>query len=79
MIEMVQSSKATTVAEQAAGNIHIADKSEADFVALRTARDRNLAMPDLILPAIQVNMRAGDLPPPEDNGVAYLKIPLNRF
>lgn len=70
----------TTVAEQQQHNIHIgAGKSEADFVALRTARDATLAMPRLILPSVQVNMRAGQFPPPEDNGVSYLKLPLNQF
>lgn len=68
----------TTVAEQRAGNIHVADGvSEAEFVERRAARDATLSMPRLILPAIQVNMRAGYLPQSEDNGVAYLKIPLN--
>lgn len=68
----------TTVAEERAANIHLRDGvSEDEFVALRTARDRTLEMPTLILPAIQVNIRAGELPLPEDNGRAYLKIPLN--
>ncbi len=68
----------TTVAAQRAGNIHVHDGvSEGDFVAMRTARDATLDMPVLILPAVQVNIRAGDLPPAEANGVAYLKIPLN--
>lgn len=68
----------TTVAETRARNIHVRDGvSEAEFVALRTARDKTLGMPTLILPAVQVNVRAGQLPPPEDNGVSYLKIPLN--
>lgn len=68
----------TTVAAQRAGNIHAHDgMSEAAFVALREARDRTLDMPRLILPSIQVNMRAGGLPPAEANGIAYLKIPLN--
>jgi glyoxylase-like metal-dependent hydrolase (beta-lactamase superfamily II) len=68
----------TTVAAQRAGNIHVRDGvSEEEFVAMRTARDRTLEMPTLILPSIQVNIRAGALPPPEDNGRAYLKIPLN--
>ncbi|ANQ85717.1 hypothetical protein dqs_2687 [Azoarcus olearius] len=68
----------STVAEQRAGNIHVGDgNSEAAFVALRNARDATLAMPVLILPAVQVNVRAGHLPPPEDNGVRYLKLPLN--
>ena len=68
----------STVAEQRAHNIHMHDGvSEADFVALRTARDATLDMPTLILPAVQVNIRAGALPPAEANGVAYLKIPVN--
>lgn len=67
-----------TVAEQRAGNIHIRDGiSEEEFVAMRTKRDATLQMPVLILPAIQVNLSAGHLPEPEDNGVRYLKIPLN--
>ena len=68
----------TTVAAQKAANIHVHDGvTEAEFVAMRQARDATLAMPNLILPAVQVNIRAGALPPPEANGVAYLKIPLN--
>jgi len=68
----------TTVGEQRANNIHVHDGvTEEAFVAMRTARDATLGMPTLILPAIQVNVRAGDLPPPEDNGISYLKIPVN--
>jgi glyoxylase-like metal-dependent hydrolase (beta-lactamase superfamily II) len=68
----------TTVAEQRAKNIHVHDGvSEAEFVAMRTKRDATLEMPVLILPAVQVNIRAGDMPPAEANGVAYLKIPMN--
>jgi glyoxylase-like metal-dependent hydrolase (beta-lactamase superfamily II) len=68
----------TTVAEQRARNIHVHDGvSEDAFVAMRTRRDATLEMPTLILPSVQVNIRAGELPPQEDNGVAYLKIPLN--
>jgi hypothetical protein len=68
----------TTVAEQRARNIHLHDGiGEDEFVKLRTARDRTLAMPRLILPAVQVNMRAGAMPPLESNGISYLKIPLN--
>jgi len=68
----------TTVAEQRAHNIHVRDGiGEAEFVAMRTARDATLEVPTLILPSIQVNVRAGRLPPPDDNGVAYLRIPLN--
>jgi len=70
----------TTVAEQKRYNIHVGgDRSEDEFVELRTERDATLGMPRLILPAIQINIRAGALPEPEDNGVSYLKIPLNRF
>ena len=69
-----------TVAEQRAHNIHLHDGvSEAGFAAMRTARDKTLEMPTLILPSIQVNIRAGHLPPAEDNGVTYLKIPINAF
>ncbi len=68
----------TTVAEQRAHNIHLHDGiSEDEFVAMRTARDETLAMPNLILPSIQINIRAGHFPPAENNGTAYLKIPLN--
>jgi glyoxylase-like metal-dependent hydrolase (beta-lactamase superfamily II) len=68
----------TSVAEQRAKNIHVRDGiSETQFVAMRTARDAMLEVPTLILPSIQVNVRAGQLPPPDDNGVSYLKIPLN--
>ena len=68
----------TTVAEQRAHNIHVRDGiGEEDFVAMRTARDATLDVPTLILPSIQVNVRGGQLPPPDDNGVAYLRIPLN--
>lgn len=68
----------TTVGEQKRANIHLSQSvSRADFIAMRTARDKTLAMPRLILPSIQVNMRAGEFPPPEDNGQRYLKIPLN--
>jgi glyoxylase-like metal-dependent hydrolase (beta-lactamase superfamily II) len=68
----------TTVAEQRTANIHVRDGiSEDEFVAMRTARDLTLEVPMLILPSIQVNVRAGRLPPEDDNGVAYLRIPLN--
>jgi glyoxylase-like metal-dependent hydrolase (beta-lactamase superfamily II) len=68
----------TTVAAQRAGNIHVHDGvSEAEFVQMRTRRDATLEMPTLILPSVQVNIRAGELPPQEGNGVSYLKIPLN--
>jgi glyoxylase-like metal-dependent hydrolase (beta-lactamase superfamily II) len=68
----------TSVAEQRAKNIHIHDDiSEDDFVAMREGRDKNLSMPKLILPSVQVNMRAGAMPPPEENGISYLKTPIN--
>lgn len=68
----------TTVAEQKASNIHVRDDiGEAEFVAMRKARDATLEVPTLILPSIQVNVRAGQLPPADENGVAYLRIPLN--
>jgi hypothetical protein len=68
----------TTVAEQKAKNIHVHDGiDEAQFVAMRTTRDATLEMPMLILPAVQINIRAGELPPKESNGIAYAKIPLN--
>ncbi len=68
----------TTVGAQRRGNIHVHDGvSEDAFVEMRTARDKTLRMPRLILPSVQVNMRAGALPPPETNGIRYLKIPLD--
>ena len=68
----------TTVAEQRASNIHVRDGiDENAFVSMREARDATLEMPVLMLPSVQVNMRCGHLPEPEDNGVRYLKIPLN--
>ncbi|AOL95417.1 MBL fold metallo-hydrolase [Porphyrobacter sp. LM 6] len=68
----------TTVAAERAGNIHAHDGiSEDEFVTMREARDATLDMPRLILPSVQVNMRAGHLPPPDDNGIVYLKIPVN--
>ncbi len=68
----------TTVAAQRATNIHVHDGiSEDTFAAMRTTRDATLGMPRLILPAVQVNIRAGQLPPPEDNGTSYLKLPLD--
>ncbi|MDX1579997.1 MAG: MBL fold metallo-hydrolase [Alphaproteobacteria bacterium] len=70
----------TTVGEQKARNIHLnAQTTEDEFVEMRTERDKGLDMPVLILPAVQVNMRAGHMPEPEDNGTRYLKIPLNVF
>ena len=68
----------TTAGEERQGNIHVREGvTEEEFVQMRTARDRTLDMPVLMLPAVQVNARAGRLPPAEDNGISYLKIPLN--
>lgn len=68
----------STVAEQRAANVHVHEgANEAEFVAMRRARDATLAMPQLILPSVQVNMRAGQLPPAENNGLRYLKIPID--
>ena len=69
----------STIAEHKRANIHVAGRSEADFVALRETRDASLPMPKLILHALQVNIRGGKLPEPETNGRRYLKIPLNAF
>jgi len=70
----------TTVSEQKLENVHVGGgKSEQEFVKFRTERDKKLGMPKLILPSIQVNMRAGHLPPKEDDGEHYLKIPINRI
>lgn len=67
----------TTVAEQRARNVHVHDGvTEAEFVAMRTKRDASLAAPVLLLPSVQVNIRAGRLPPPDANGQSYLKIPV---
>jgi glyoxylase-like metal-dependent hydrolase (beta-lactamase superfamily II) len=68
----------TTIGAERAGNVHInAAIGEEQFVAMRQSRDATLGMPTLILPSVQVNMRAGELPPAEDNGTRYLKIPLD--
>ncbi len=70
----------TTIGAQKRANIHVREGvDEAAFVAMREARDATLGMPALILPAVQVNIRAGALPPPESNGVRYLKLPIDRF
>ncbi len=70
----------TTVAEEKANNIHVGGgKSKDDFVKFRTERDAQLDMPRLIIPSLQVNMRAGDMPEAEDNGTTYLKVPLNKL
>jgi glyoxylase-like metal-dependent hydrolase (beta-lactamase superfamily II) len=67
----------TTVADEKAHNIHLAGKTREEFVALRTARDATLAMPKLIIPSLQVNMRGGELPPADEDGKRFLKVPLN--
>lgn len=70
----------TTIAAEKAGNVHLrTGVTQADFVALREARDATLAMPALIIPSVQVNICAGEFPSPESNGVRYLKIPLNKL
>ena len=70
----------TTVGEQKRSNIHLNDGiSEAQFVKMRTERDATLGMPRLIIPSIQVNIRAGQMPPAEDNGTVYLKVPVNKL
>ncbi|MDJ0922176.1 MAG: MBL fold metallo-hydrolase [Henriciella sp.] len=69
----------STVAEQLASNIHLQDRDEDAFVSMREARDETLKAPRLILPSLQVNIRAGALPPPESDGHTYLKLPVNRI
>ena len=70
----------STVGEQKAKNVHVGnDASREDFVAMREARDATLAMPKLIIPSLQVNMRAGNMPGPEDDGDVYLKVPVNKL
>ena len=70
----------TTVGAQKALNVHVgAGKSRDDFVAMRESRDATLAMPRLIIPSLQVNMRAGQMPEPDDSGTSYLKVPVNRL
>ncbi|MBB2168314.1 MBL fold metallo-hydrolase [Gluconacetobacter aggeris] len=68
----------TTIGAERQGNIHVHDGvSEDDFAAMRTARDATLSLPNLIMPSVQVNMRGGRLPEPEENGTRYIKIPIN--
>ncbi len=68
----------TTIGEQKRSNIHVKDGTSRDaFIKMRNERDATLSMPKLILPSVQVNMRAGDMPPAEDNGIRYMKIPIN--
>ena len=70
----------SSVAEQRERNVHVgADAGEAAYVKLRTERDATLAVPRLVLPALQVNIRAGELPPPDANGIRYLRLPINAF
>jgi hypothetical protein len=70
----------TTVGEQKIRNIHINKTiNEDEFVKIREDRDKTLNMPQLIIPSIQVNMRAGNLPPPENNGSVYIKVPINNI
>lgn len=70
----------TTIGEERSNNIHVNSQiKEDDFVRMRVARDKTLGMPHLILPSLQVNVRAGEFPDPEDNGTTYLKLPLNAF
>ncbi|MDX1822223.1 MAG: MBL fold metallo-hydrolase [Paracoccaceae bacterium] len=70
----------TTVAAQKAGNIHVgAGKNREDFVKMRDARDAQLAMPKLIIPSLQVNMRAGQMPPADEKGDVFLKVPVNKL
>lgn len=68
----------TTVGEQKKNNIHVGNAaSENDFIAMRKARDATLGMPALIIPAVQVNIAAGEFPAPDNNGIVYLKTPIN--
>jgi glyoxylase-like metal-dependent hydrolase (beta-lactamase superfamily II) len=70
----------TTVAEEKARNVHVGGgKSKDDFVKMREARDATLAMPRLIIPSLQVNMRAGQMPEPDETGVSYIKVPINKL
>jgi len=69
----------TSIADQKSNNIHVKrDVTEESFVKMRTERDATLAVPRLLLPSLQVNIRAGRLPPPDSNGISYLRLPLNR-
>jgi hypothetical protein len=68
----------TNVAQEKRDNIHVREGiTEDEFVALRTARDKTLGMPKLIIPSIQVNMRAGEMPPADESGKVFLKVPIN--
>tara|TARA_B110000208_G_scaffold44144_3_gene58531 strand:+ start:7629 stop:8540 length:912 start_codon:yes stop_codon:yes gene_type:complete len=68
----------STVAITKANNIHLAGQTKAQFIAMREARDAKLGTPRLLLPSVQVNMRAGHMPPADDNGISYIKIPINQ-
>ena len=70
----------TTVGEQKAKNVHVGGgASREEFVKMRTERDETLAMPKLIIPSLQVNMRAGNMPEPDDQGDVFLKVPVNKL
>jgi hypothetical protein len=69
----------TTVAAERAENIHLASTDAAGFIAKRRERDKTLGYPALLIPSVQVNMRGGELPPAEANGVRYLKVPLDKL
>jgi len=70
----------TTVAEERRANVHVHDGvTEEDFVAMRRARDHTLGMPTLLLPSVQVNIRAGHMPPPDSDGRIYLRLPVNQL
>lgn len=70
----------TTVGAERAHNVHVHDGvAEEDFVSMRTKRDSTLSLPNLIMPSVQINMRGGHMPEPEENGVSYIKIPVNKL
>ena len=69
----------STVGEQRAMNVHVAGKSRKEFVKMRVDRDASLGMPKLIVPSLQVNMRAGKMPEPEEDGTVFLKVPVNKL
>ncbi|MBT5384640.1 MAG: MBL fold metallo-hydrolase [Kordiimonadaceae bacterium] len=69
----------TSVKEQREKNIHLAEKSRAEYIEIRTTRDTELSMPKLILPSVQINMRGGNFPPADNDGVSYIKIPLDKL
>ena len=69
----------TSVKEQREKNIHLAENSRAEYIEIRTSRDTELSMPKLILPSVQINMRGGNFPPADNDGVSYIKIPLDKL